>query len=210
MTDQEYTHICMVVDRSGSMSTIASDMEGGIKTLLADQAKEPGYCLVDIVTFDTEVEFPFIDCRPDDVKGEIIRPRSSTALNDAVGMSIVRLGEKFARMAEEDRPAHVIFVVVTDGMENASREYTKEQVKALVEMQTEQYGWHFLYLAANVDAFATGADYGFAPSSTMPYNATAKGSKMSMASASRSMSATRSGLDADFTEEERKEAARHE
>jgi hypothetical protein len=206
MTDKDYTHICMVVDRSGSMHSIATDMDGAIKALLAEQAKEPGYILVDIVTFDTEVEFPYTDVRPDDVKAELIHPRGSTALNDAVGKSIVALGEKLAKKPEDERPGTVIVVIVTDGMENASREYTLARVNELVRQQTDEWGWHFMYLAANVDAFATGAGYGFSKGQTISYEATAGSTQSVVGSASRSMSATRSGLDADFTDEEREAA----
>jgi uncharacterized protein YegL len=207
MTDSEYTHIAIVADRSGSMHGIHTDMDGAIKELLATQAKEPGYILVDVVTFDTEVQFPYSDARPDDVKAQIIEPRGMTALNDAVGKTIVSLGEKLAAKAEEDRPAHVIVVVVTDGAENASREYTLEQVRALVQEQTDRWGWNFIYLAANVDAFGTAAGYGFNASNAMGYVPTAKGAKSGIRSASASISRTRSGLSGDFTEEERDGAA---
>lgn len=207
MTDSEYTHIAIVVDRSGSMHGIHTDMDGAIKELLATQAKEPGYVLVDVVTFDTTVEFPYTDARPDDVKGQLIVPRGMTALNDAVGKTIVSLGEKLAAKPEDERPAHVIIVVVTDGAENASQEYTLEQVRALVQEQTDRWGWNFMYLAANVDAFGTGAGYGFSKAQTMNYAATAKGTKSGIATASASISRTRSGLSGDFTEEERDGAA---
>lgn len=203
MTDTEYTHIAIVADRSGSMHGIHTDMDGAIKELLATQAKEPGYILVDVVTFDTEVEFPYSDARPDDVKAQIIVPRGMTALNDAVGKTIVSLGQKLAAKAEEDRPAHVIVVVVTDGAENASVEYTLDQVRALVQDQTDRWGWNFIYLAANVDAFGTGAGYGFSKAQTMNYAATREGTHSVIATAGASISRTRSGLSGDFTEEER-------
>jgi uncharacterized protein YegL len=212
MTNKDYTHLALIVDRSGSMSNIAQDMNGGIMQLLADQAKEPGYCVVDITTFDTVIEYPFQEVRPDDVKGEIIVPRGATALNDAIGMTIVRLGERFAKMPEEERPGLVICVVVTDGMENASKEYTVEQAKALVERQQKEWGWQFIFLAANVDAFSTGQGYGFAKGSTMNFAPSAAGVTNSYGSASRKMSETRvataSGLDntVEFDATDREEA----
>jgi uncharacterized protein YegL len=206
MTDSDYTHIALVVDRSGSMHGIATDMDGAIKELLTAQAKEPGYVLVDVVTFDTEVEFPYTDARPDDVKGQIIVARGMTALNDAVGKTIVSLGEKLAAKAEEDRPAHVIVVIVTDGHENSSREYTLARVQQMVLEQQDKWDWNFLYLAANVDAFATGSAYGFNAGQTMGYAATAEGTQSVIATASASMTRTRSGLSGDFTDEEREDA----
>jgi uncharacterized protein YegL len=206
MTNANYTHLALIVDRSGSMMQIASDMEGGIHSLLSDQANQPGELHVDIVTFDTQVETPYTDARADEIKGQLIVPRGSTALNDAVGSTIVRLGEKLAALAEDDRPGTVVVVVVTDGMENSSSEYTTAQVKEMVERQTSEFGWRFVYLAANVDAFATGGTYGFAQSGTMQYTANSGGVAGMTASASASILRSRMGQAADFTEEERRMA----
>ncbi len=96
-----------------------------------------------------------------------MEPLGGTALNDAIGHMIVRLGNKFKTMPEDKRPAHVIVVIATDGAENSSREYTHAAVKQMVEEQTEKWQWTFVYLAANVDAFATGGAYGFAKGSTI-------------------------------------------
>jgi hypothetical protein len=206
MTDSSLTHLAIVADRSGSMNGIHTDMNGAIRQLLAEQAKLPGAVIVDITTFDTTVEFPFVGVRPDDVKVDVIVPRGSTALNDALGMSIVRLGERLAALDEDDRPGKVIFVVVTDGMENASREYSDAQVKALVTEQTEKWGWEFLYLAANVDAFATGRGYGFGHAQTISFAADSDGTQSVVAAASGYVTRSRSGLVADFTDEEREAA----
>lgn len=206
MTDQTLTLLALIVDRSGSMSTIANDMNGGIRQLLAEQSTAPGALIVDITTFDTAVEHPYEWVRADDVKSDIIVPRGGTALNDAVGMTIVRLGERLASMDEDDRPGKVIFVIVTDGEENSSREYTHDMVKELVERQQSQWGWEFLYLAANVDAFATGARYGYSAASTMNYTADEHGTQSVIAAASAGITRSRSGLAVDFTDEERAEA----
>jgi len=206
MTDPNLTLIAIVADRSGSMSQIARDMNGGITTLLAEQAKVPGTVIVDITTFDDVVEHPYEWTRPDDVKADIIVPRGRTALNDAVGATIVRLGERLAALPDDERPGKVVIVVVTDGAENASVEYTLEQVRALVTEQTERWGWEFIYLAANVDAFATGAGYGFAKGQTMSYAPTASGAGQSFAAASASITRSRFGQAADFTDAERHNA----
>ncbi|QGJ92729.1 hypothetical protein QDA04_gp59 [Microbacterium phage Megan] len=206
MTDPNLTLIAIVADRSGSMASIAADMNGGIASLLAEQAKGPGAVVVDIWTFDSVVEHPFDWVRPDDVKADIILPRGSTALNDATGTAIVSIGERLASMPEDERPAKVIVVVVTDGMENASREYTLEQVRALVQEQTDRWGWEFIYLAANVDAFATGAGYGFAAGSTMSYAPTPGATRNMVATASAGITRSRLGQDVDFTDDERASA----
>ncbi|QNL30275.1 DNA ligase [Microbacterium phage ClearAsMud] len=206
MTDQNLTLLALIADRSGSMSSIARDMNGGIATLLAEQARQPGALAVDIWTFDDHVEHPFDWVRPDDVKADIIVPRGRTALNDAVGMAVVSIGERLAAMDEDDRPAKVIVCVVTDGAENASREYDLDRVRDLVKTQTEQYGWEFIYLAANVDAFATGHGYGFAAGSTMSYAPTAGGTASSLSAASAGITRSRLGGAANFTDAERQNA----
>jgi uncharacterized protein YegL len=206
MTDSDLTRLVILADRSGSMGHIQKDMNGGIRQLLADQAKEPGTVVVDIVTFDTVVENPYTGVRPDDVKSDIIVARGGTALNDALGMTIVRLGEELAALPEDDRPGHVIFVVVTDGEENSSREYTAPQVKALVEEQQEKWGWTFLFLGANIDAFAVAGGYGIIRDHSINYAATAKGASSVIATASAGITRTRSGLATDFTDEEREAA----
>ncbi|AWY06773.1 DNA ligase [Microbacterium phage Quhwah] len=206
MTDQNLTLLALIADRSGSMSSIAKDMNGGIATLLAEQSRQPGALAVDIWTFDDRVEHPFDWVRPDDVKADIIVPRGRTALNDAVGTAIVSIGERLNAMDEDDRPAKVIVCVVTDGAENASREYTLDRVREMVEAQTKAYGWEFIYLAANVDAFATGGGYGFAAGSTMSYGANADGATSSLAAASAGITRSRLGQAADFTDAERQNA----
>lgn len=206
MTDPNLTLLALIADRSGSMSGIARDMNGGISTLLAEQSRIPGALAVDIWTFDDKVEHPFDWVRPDDVKADIIVPRGRTALNDAVGQAIVSIGERLASMDEDDRPSKVIVCIVTDGAENASTEYTLDRVRELVKTQTEQYGWEFMYLAANVDAFATGGAYGFAKGSTMSYGATSAGAASSIAAASAGITRSRFGQAADFTDAERQKA----
>lgn len=206
MTDPNLTLIVLVADRSGSMASIAADMNGGIRSMLAEQASQPGTCIVDIWTFDSTVEHPYDWVRPDDVKADVILPRGSTALNDATGTAIVSVGERLASLDEEDRPGKVIFVIVTDGMENSSREYSHEQVRTLVTTQTDSYGWEFLYLAANVDEFATGAQYGYSANQTLGYAATSGGAQSAVAVASAGITRSRLGGAADFTDAERQEA----
>lgn len=206
MTDADLTLLAVIADRSGSMSGIAADMNGGIRSLLADQAALPGTLIVDIWTFDHSVDHPFDWVRPDDVKADVILPRGRTALNDAVGQAIVSIGERLASMDEDDRPGKVIVVVVTDGGENASTEYTLDQVKALVDSQSKDYGWEFLYLAANVDAFSTGAGYGFARGQTISYAADSGGTQNVVAAASAGITRSRLGGAADFTDAERQQA----
>jgi hypothetical protein len=197
MTNPNYTHLALIVDRSGSMSPIARDMDGSIKTLLAEQAKLPGEIHVDVTTFDAEIEHVYSNVRPDDIKHDLIVPRGRTALNDAIGSTIAALGQQFAELNEDDRPGNVIVVIVTDGMENASREYTLEQVKAMVETQTNDYGWTFLFFGANSmgDVVDVAAGYGVNRAHTMSYGHDAAGTQVVGSTASNFVTRTRSGLD---------------
>jgi len=206
MTDPNYTHMAFVVDRSGSMHPIQDDMNGAIKQTLTEQDQMPGRLVVDICTFDSEIDFPYNDATASEVKGDIIEARGTTSLLDAIGLTVTRLGRKLSLMPEDHRPANVIVVVVTDGQENSSREYTREGIKAMVQEQTDRWGWNFLYLAANVDAFATGQGMGFGQKMSMGYAATAGGAQSAYDGISKSASRIRSGGSGAFTDEEREAA----
>lgn len=206
MTDANYTHLALIVDRSGSMSPIAGDMNGAIRELLKEQAKEPGDLLIDITTFDQEIELPYLNAKAEDITEDVIMPRGMTALLDAIGITITGLGTKLRVLPEKDRPGKVIVVVVTDGYENASQEYTREQVKKMVEEQTDKWGWTFMYLAANVDAFATGGGMGFRTGQTMSYAATGQTVSAGYGGLHANISRSRAGDESGFTADEREAA----
>lgn len=202
MTNPDYTHLALVVDRSGSMASIKTDMEGGIRTLLTEQAALPGELHIDVTTFDTQIERPYVNCVADDVKGELIIPRGGTALYDAVGDTVVRLGERLAELDEDDRPGKVIILVVTDGRENSSHEYNAETVKALVTKQRDEFQWEFIFLGtAEADAFTAGDNMGFARGSTMTFAGERSAETMNVASAY--LGDYRSGKTREFTEDDR-------
>jgi uncharacterized protein YegL len=152
-----YTHITLVVDRSGSMHHTRTDAEGGIKTFVDEQKAQPGECSFTLFDFDDTVESRFGPDKIANLPAYSLVPRGSTALYDAMGKAIVATGEFLKALPEEDRPEHVVFVTVTDGQENASREYTHPQIKAMVEKQESDYRWQFVFLASNIDAAKTGA-----------------------------------------------------
>lgn len=210
MTNPDLTSLALVVDRSGSMTNIAADMNGGIATLLKEQAQQPGQVLLDVFTFDDTVEHVVSNEALDAsyADDDWVRPRGATALNDAVGKAIGVLGDRFAALPEEQRPGNVIVVVVTDGHENASHEWTNTAIKDLVKDQTEQWGWTFLYLAANVDAFATGRALGFGQGQTIAYASNHVGTQSVYAATSAAVTRTRrGGAPSAFTDEERESAA---
>ena len=177
-----YTHVAILIDRSGSMRSIKSDVIGGFNQLIEDQKKLPGELTVSLVQFDEMGGLKYDTLNNFSPVNEVILlnesnyvPRGFTPLNDALGRLINETGEKLALMNEEDRPEKVLIVSITDGLENKSTEFTKQGIKEMIESQESIYNWKFLYIGANQDAFAEGssrgigANYGFA--------ATAKGTK---------------------------------
>ena len=200
MTDSNYTHMLVVVDRSGSMANIQNDMVGGLDQLFQSQKEVPGKCLVDYVQFDDRFERAFEDRDVADAKATL-EPRGLTALVDAIGRSVTDFGAKLAGMDEDQRPGTVIVVVVTDGMENASQEWTADKVKALVQEQTDKYDWKFTFLGANMDAVKTGAMYGFPKGSSLTWNTDKVGA--ATATIGSYVTHTRSGLVYSYTDEDR-------
>lgn len=161
--DMSRTDITLLVDRSGSMETIQSDAEGGVNAFIREQAAAPGQLLLSLVQFDDEYEFVHKGVPIGSVPHFRLVPRGGTALLDAMGRAIVETGERLASMPESDRPGLVIFVVVTDGQENSSREYTRARIREMVEHQQSVYCWHFTFLGANQDAFTEAEQMGFSP-----------------------------------------------
>jgi len=156
----DLTDITLVVDRSGSMDAIRDDAQGGVNTFIADQVRQPGDALLTLVQFDTEYEFLHRGVPIQQVPKYNLVPRGSTALLDAVGRAVNETGERLAKIDEHDRPGLVIFVVMTDGQENSSKEFTKSQIKEMIERQQNVYDWHFTFLASNQDAFAEAGGMG--------------------------------------------------
>lgn len=200
MVNSSYTHLAVIADRSGSMFSIAEDMNGGLETFLKEQDALEGTLLVDITVFDGSVEQTVTDGKVEDIAFPIIVPRGSTALNDAMGITITSLGERFAKMDEDERPGKVIVLVITDGHENSSREYTASQVKDLVTRQQDEWNWEFVFLGANIDSFAVGGGYGVNAGSTLNYTADSAGVASALRSASAYVSTTRIAGNATFGE----------
>lgn len=150
------TEIICITDRSGSMSSIRSDAEGGFNQFIEDQKKVAGEARVTSVVFDNVVETQY-EARPLQNVGKFtLEPRGTTALLDAIGMT---LNTQAARIKAEGWADKVIVIIVTDGHENASREYTRERIKEMIE-HAEKNGWVFVFLAANQDGFSTGNTLG--------------------------------------------------
>lgn len=157
------TEIVFILDRSGSMSGLEKDTIGGFNSTIAKQKKEAGEAFVSTILFDSESEVlhdrvPLADVQP--LTEDDYCARGCTALLDAIGGAIHHIGtvHKYAR--EEDVPEKTIFVITTDGYENASHKYTSERVKQMVERQKDKYGWEFIFLGANIDAIETAKSFG--------------------------------------------------
>lgn len=209
MTNPDYRHYLLIVDRSGSMSSIKDEAQAGIRLFVTEQAALPGKATLTLVQFDSTYEVVH-DFAPLEAAVDYeLRPRTMTALLDACGMAVTRTGERLAAMPEAERPGKVIVLITTDGLENASREYKREQVRELVTRQQDEYQWQFSYVGANVDAFAEAGAMGIPTANTMNFTANMRGTKMSYAAASASSTryATGQSCDTHFTDEERKEAA---
>ena len=200
------TELVFILDRSGSMTGLESDTIGGFNGMIEKQKKQDGVCYVSTVLFDHESEVlhdrvPLTDVPP--MTERDYTTRGTTALLDAVGDAIHHVANihKYARA--EDVPAHTLFVITTDGEENASHRYTSEQVKALIERQKETYGWEFLFIGANIDAVATAARYGIGPNRAVDYRADSKGTAAVYASVEKAVCAMRQSrpLTADWSDE---------
>ena len=185
MTNAAYTHLTLVVDRSGSMGSVQDEAQGGINALIADQFALEGKLTVTLSQFDDAFEtVQRMGASPFTFS---LEPRGMTALLDAVGMELVRTGEDLEALAEGDRPGRVVLVVVTDGQENASHEYTLETVRSMLAVQREQFGWEVRFLGAD-DAAWQGQALGVG---TTRYANTGAGNEAVFASMSASLSAYR-------------------
>ncbi len=202
----DLTDITLVVDRSGSMESIRSDAEGGVNTLITDQAKEPGEAVLTLVQFDNVYEFVHQGASIQQVPRYALVPRGGTALLDAVGRAINETGARLAQMPEAQRPGLVLFVVVTDGHENASREFTKATIREMIERQQSVYSWHFTFLGADAAAFAEAGGMGISAGGVAQYARSKVGAAYQGTSSkmSRMRRQRASGLSVsnDFTEEE--------
>lgn len=166
----DLTDITLVVDRSGSMQSIRGDAEGGVNAFLHQQAREPGEAFVTLIEFDHEYDFIYRGVPIRNCSDYKLTPRGSTALLDTLGRAITETGIRLNLMTEADRPGLVIFVIMTDGQENASREFTRERVREMIGHQQQHYHWQFTFLGANQDAFAEAGLLGVDPTASVKFS----------------------------------------
>lgn len=188
------TEIVFILDRSGSMSGLESDTIGGFNSMLAKQKQEKGEALVSTVLFDNVCEVLH-----DRVEIGKVAPmtekdytvRGCTALLDAIGGAIHHIGNVHKYARDEDVPEHTLFIITTDGMENASRSYSAEKVKQMIERQKTKYGWEFLFLGANIDAVETARHFGIAPDRAANYRCDSRGTALNFEVLSETISDVR-------------------
>lgn len=188
------TELVFILDRSGSMHGLEKDTIGGFNSMIDKQKNQEGECYVSTVLFDDKSEVIH-----DRVKLSEISPMTDsdytvggcTALIDALGGAIHHIGNihKYAR--PEDVPEHTMFIITTDGMENASHIYTSDRVRRMIERQKEKYGWEFLFIGANIDAVETAARYGIGADRAVNYNADSEGTEVVYASVARAVRSVR-------------------
>ena len=197
---KDLTELVFILDRSGSMQGLEGDTIGGFNSMLEKQKKQPGEAFVSTVLFDSQTEVIHDRVRLDKVRPLTDKEyyvRGCTALLDAVGGAIHHIGNihKYAR--PEDVPEHTLFVITTDGMENASRRYTAPQVREMIQRQKEKYGWEFLFLGANIDAVETAGQLGIEDDWSADYVCDIVGIQRSYEAIDRAVTAVRSSAPLD-------------
>ncbi|MBR6350974.1 MAG: VWA domain-containing protein [Firmicutes bacterium] len=178
MSKKGLTELVMILDRSGSMGGLESDTIGGFNGMIEKQKKEEGEALVSVVLFDDRMDVIYdrVDIRKiEPMTDKQYYVRGTTALLDAVGRAVHHIKNVHKYIREEDVPEKTIFVITTDGLENASREYSYDAVKKLIEQQKEEKNWEFMFLGANIDAVKEAGRIGISASRAARYNADSAG-----------------------------------
>lgn len=199
------TELVFILDRSGSMAGLESDTIGGFNSLIEKQRTQQGECYVSTILFDNVCEVLHDRVSLSKIKRmteDDYTVRGCTALIDAIGGAVRHIGNihKYAR--PEDVPEHTMFVITTDGMENASHIYSSDEVKKMVERQKEKYGWEFLFIGANIDSVETAKGFGIAADRAVNYHADSRGTEVVFNAVSESVCNLRAArpLAADWSE----------
>lgn len=197
-----HTDITIVLDRSGSMADVAGDTIGGFNRFLDDQQKAPGTAALTLHQFDDVFDTVLDGCEVKSAKpltNATFVPRGSTALLDAIGRAITRTGARLDKTPEHERAAKIVFVIITDGHENASREFTRFRVLEMIKHQREKYAWEFVFLGANHDAIAAAAAVGIGPANAMTYAHNAVGTSGAFASVAKNLTHYRCAAKVDMS-----------
>lgn len=205
MTDPDLRHIAIILDRSGSMERVKEDTEGGLRAFLADQREVGARTTVSLYQFDDRYEVVYENRPLAEAPDFRLQPRGMTALLDAVGRTVTRLGEDLAALPDARRPGEVVVVILTDGMENSSTDYSRDRVREMITHQKNKYGWVFVFLGADQDAFAAAGGMGIGSDSALSYSS--KKTHATFRSASSMLRRARTGGEYSFSQEERAETS---
>jgi Mg-chelatase subunit ChlD len=207
----DYAHITVILDRTGSMESIRDDTIGGFNVFLDEQKRQPGKATLTLVQFDSQDPYEVVHQfksveKVSELTRETYVPRASTPLLDAIGRGINDLEKCLADMLVAERPTKVVFVVITDGQENASREFRRDQILKMINEKEKKHGWQFVFLSADLDAINDALDQGFQAKSAMLFDKTGVGTRNAFASVSQNISNYRASRsqDVSFTDEDRK------
>ncbi|MFI5103477.1 MAG: hypothetical protein ACHP79_01015 [Terriglobales bacterium] len=205
---KDLTHIIIVLDRSGSMSSVQEATISGFNEFINRQRQLPGEATLLAIKFDDQYETlydgPLAAVPPLDQHSFV--PRGMTALQDAIGRTIHQAGQKLEVMPEEQRPEKVLFMILTDGLENASKEFNREKVAEMIKHQREKYSWEFIFLGANQDAVLVGSGFNIPQHAAMTYAASPAAMAATMAAASDYTEQHRAGKPAAFSDKQREAA----
>jgi hypothetical protein len=208
----DYTHLAVILDRTGSMETIRDDTIGGFNAFLDAQKAAPELATLTLVQFDSQDPYevvhhfkPLADVP--ELTRETFVPRANTPLLDAIGRGINDLEKSLADITETERPSRVVMVLITDGQENASREFRKDQIEKMIKEKQEKAAWQFVFLSADLDAIGDALASGVRAASTLAHDKDSHGVGAAWAALSRSVSDYRSGNkeDVSFSDEDRSE-----
>lgn len=194
--NQDLAEIACVIDRSGSMQRVRDDAIGGFNSFLHEQKQESGQANLTLVLFNHEYEIVHsgrdLQQAPELTKDTYV-PQGTTAMLDAVGRTIDDIGNRLASMNEDERPHKVIVAILTDGLENASKDYTRDRIKKMIAHQQEHYGWEFFFLAANMDAVREAKGINISAACAIEYASNAEGTADAYRRMSRLVSDSRQG-----------------
>lgn len=205
-----YTHIAVILDRTGSMESIRDDTIGGFNTFLNQQKAEPGLATLTLVQFDSQDpyevihQYMLLGMVPELTRKTFV-PRASTPLLDAMGRGIIDLEKSLAELKEDQRPSRVVMVIITDGQENSSREFNKKQIEKMIKAKQEKCDWQFVFLSADLSAIEEALSSGVQASAAMAFDKDAQGMANAWSSASNRIADYRASRQANvaFNEDDR-------
>ena len=210
---KDYSHIHVVLDRSGSMESIRDDVVGGFNTYVEQQKQGPGTVTLSLIQFDGQDPYEVVHdfkslAEVPQLTAQTYIPRADTPLLDALGRGIADLEGRLGKLPDDERPEHLFFVIITDGMENASREYKRAQIEKMIREKTEKEGWDFIYLSADFSAVQEARDMGIAQDKSLFFDKSGTGVRDAMSSASDRMMEKRRRQKAGFgfVKEDRKKS----